>query len=149
MPAGPADFLENLPGFTNVTKLADSLRRFQAPYHSQNVASAERINGSDTSPLWPTKQAISTSPEGVIPRYIDIPDSQTIKYAHFTNMPLSKLEAVLSPALAKVFGKEQTGAVPLSIQGTSQDPNVPDHQLQPPAAGGAAVPMADPGSLAS
>jgi hypothetical protein len=50
---------------------------------------------------------------------------------------IQKLAAVLSPSLAAMFGREQTTHVPLSIQGTSLDPNSPAGQeaqqpIQPP-----------------
>ena len=63
---------------------------------------------------------------------------------------MNKLAAILSPALAQVFGKEQTAAVPLAVQGTSDDPNVPDPQTDPQAQQDAAAaqgPMTDPNSL--
>ena len=59
---------------------------------------------------------------------------------------MNKLAAIISQALAKVFGKEQTAAVPLAIQGTADDRNVPDPQTDPQAAA-AQILMTDPNSL--
>lgn len=69
-----------------------------------------------------------SSPQG---GFITLPSASKDSSDASSQHVLAKMAAILSPALAQVYGKEQTTKIPESIKGTYLDPSAPQNEPTP------------------